>query len=317
MPSSAARAAVHTKASVTKMTDGEAASAIQPLTAPHTLYSLDPSRTFERNVLWSVAVFHLLDEAAAAAVIALAEAHADTHGWSRKRHAHYPTTDIAIEPKGAPSLHQALQPLVDETILPLLAAHFGFTTAECRVHDLFLIKYECGTDNQQDRLLPHRDGNLLSFSVLLSKPADFSGGGLRFHSLGPLCDAVGCSAAAAAAAAASAQSGSSGSSGGSVGGRTHCCRRCDNVGRLAIPCVRCGDLTIHCGKLLHEAMPVTSGRRFVVVGFVSVVAPGRVDSEFVECSTHANTSTVGAWADYEILEECLVEGSGSQEQERM
>ena len=43
-----------------------------------------------------------------------------------------------------------------------------------------------------------------------------------------------------------------------------------------------------------------------VVGFVGVRSP-RIDDDFVEGSVHANTSTLGGWADGEILAECVAE----------
>jgi predicted 2-oxoglutarate/Fe(II)-dependent dioxygenase YbiX len=263
-----------------------------PLRTPHTRVRLpdDPNGIFQPTPLWDVLVFSLLKPDDAFAIIQLAESHAAKHGWTTKRHAHYPTMDIAIDPETTPMLDATIRSFLAPIVLPTLAHHYRFVASELRVQDLFLIKYENQQQQQhgakgskagtaQDRLSAHRDGTLLSFSILLSDPArDFEGGGLCFHSLGPTCEA--CS-----------------------GER---CSACHGVGRLAIPGCAQGDLTVHCGKLLHEALPVRRGKRYVLVGFVAVTSL-QVDHDFVN-GLHANTSSaLGAWADYEILEECLIQ----------
>ena len=241
------------------------------LPLPHTRYWLpdDPSGTFKRNELWAVLLFHLLTAREAVALIRLAEEHAAKHGWSTRRHRNYPTTDIAVAPDTAPALHAALAPLVDARILPILAHYYSFALAELSMGDLFVVKYEAAAaTGVQDRLAPHRDGNLLSFSILLSDPhSDFDGGGLRFHSLGPECDNCGSRQRAASQREACGVGGILAACLPSV------CAKCNNVGRLVLSDVGIGDLTTHCGKLLHEAARVSRGRRFVVIGFVHVRSP--------------------------------------------
>ena len=256
-----------------------------PLT-PHARWEMADDPDFASNALWSVMLFPLMSAQEARHIVAVADAHAAAAGWSTRRHRAYPTTDIALE--AAPSLRELLGPLIALTILPTLAFHYGFDREALSVYDAFLVKYEAGGEKApavQNALGAHRDSSLLSFSVLLSSPDDFEGGGLRFASVGPTCDECGADSL-----------------------RRATCARCAGTGRLPLPCA-VGELTTHCGKLLHEALPVTRGRRVVLVGFVSVRTPG-VDVEFVEGSVHANTSTVGGWADREILEECLLPGDG-------
>jgi hypothetical protein len=264
------------------------------LPQPHTRLWLpdDPTGTFECHQLWAVLIFHLLSADEATSIIAMAEAHAEKHGWMSSRHRHYPTTDIAVEPSSAVELHSALDPLVRQCILPTMATHYGFLSEDLAVHDLFVVKYEAA-GAAQDRLAPHRDGHLLSFSLLLSDPdTDFEGGGLAFHSLGPRCDTCRDDVPSPPHLASDQRV------------IRENCPRCFGSGRLAVPGVKQGDLTVHCGKLLHASLPVSRGTRYIVVGFVSV-SSARVDSAFVESGTLANTSSVGAWADYEILEECI------------
>ena len=62
-----------------------------------------------------------------------------------------------------------------------------------------------------------------------------------------------------------------------------------------------GDLTLHCGKLLHEGVAVTAGARYIVVGFVDAAAGcARFDSPFL-ASRHANHSKARAGCDHEIV----------------
>ena len=236
---------------------------------PHTSLRLPdhPDGLFTYCPLWSVHLFSLLIPAHANELIALAEAHASTHGWSTRRHRHHPTTDLQVSHENCPAIARRLEQTI-EVALQTLAHHYGFERSHLTMSDCFLVKYEAKDEEvaeadeqqQQDRLTPHRDGSLLSFSILLSQPGvDFTGGGLSFASL-----------------------------------------------RENQPVPNQGDLTIHCGKLLHESKALTSGRRYVLVGFVAVDAPHLIDAEFVERSVHANTSSVGGWADYEIIEECLL-----------
>lgn len=257
-------------------------SVLSPLRSYH--LADDASGTFERTPLWAAHVCRLLEPSEIDSILSLALAHAASHGWSTSRHSHHPTTDFAVD--AAPALHAALHPLVATTILPTLARLYDFEGPEetLLMRDLFFVRYEAGA---QDRLTPHRDGTLLSFNVLLSEPGrDFEGGGTRFFSIGDSCEAC------------RAPQPTVGAGGGGPAGSTGCAH-CAGTGRAALQ-QQLGDLTMHCGKLLHEGAPVVRGTRFVLVGFVTVRSP-RVDSAFVEEHVLANTSKVGGWADHECV----------------
>jgi hypothetical protein len=88
-----------------------------------------------------------------------------------------------------------------------------------------------------DRLEAHRDGSILSFTVLLSPPEEFEGGGTFF-------DALRDEDAQAPALYAN--------------------------GVVRPP--QAGDAVLHSGKLLHGADVVTKGQRVVLVGFVDMAA---------------------------------------------
>ena len=73
---------------------------------------------------------------------------------------------------------------------------------------------------------------------------------------------------------------------------------------------RRGDLTLHCGKLLHEGVAVTSGVRYILVGFVDARSP-RVDDTFL-ASKMANASKRSTSIDYECATRAFVaESEGS------
>ena len=306
--------------------------------APHTSFWLPTRKGYECSPIWGVHLFKLLDVATCQNLIDLAEAHAAVHGWSTARHKHFPTTDIAVTPQGAPEIYNVLQPnIVDGIVLPTVAANFGHfdASSELSIADMFLVKYQAkgtattaaGPASQaaepasvtQDRLGFHRDGSLLSFSILLSEPTDFDGGGLRFHSLGPPCTAcdtepcrgVTCSACIGAAAASEAVAANGDSAvdaaanaynAAVASAASRMCASCQGVGRGAIASCARGDLTAHCGKLLHEGARVTRGTRYILVGFVRVHA-ARIDHTFVEKSLYANSASRGGESDYEIVEE--------------
>lgn len=57
--------------------------------------------------------------------------------------------------------------------------------ASCQPIKTLVTTLNCvGAIGYQDRLPPHRDGNLLSFNITLSALGSFEGGGTLFHSLG-------------------------------------------------------------------------------------------------------------------------------------
>jgi hypothetical protein len=90
-----------------------------------------------------------------------------------------------------------------------------------------------------DQLEAHRDGSILSFTVLLTPPDEFEGGGTFFDALVDVQ-----------------------------------VEQDDGVQVLfpkgVIRAPQAGDCVLHSGKLLHGADVVTSGERTVLVGFVEV-----------------------------------------------
>lgn len=109
------------------------------------------------------------------ALVRMAEAHAAKHGWTTKRHANYPTTDLP-----ASVLPPESQRIVNDAYFAAIAnvrARCGVRAdAQLTANDIFLVKYSPGG---QPGLHRHRDGSFASFNLMLSAPEDYDGGGTR------------------------------------------------------------------------------------------------------------------------------------------
>jgi predicted 2-oxoglutarate/Fe(II)-dependent dioxygenase YbiX len=168
---------------------------------------------------------------------------AETRCWQQpdvQRHATYPTCDFPVD-QCAP-LQQYLEEEIqfDERIFQSLHTLYDIPMEYMFYLDLFCTHYQAaGTDRStttMDRLEPHRDGSLLSFTILLNDPTEFQGGGTSFDALQ---------------------------------GSTH--PPLLGAGGVVRP-RRAGDAVLHSGKLLHGGHVVTAGSRTVLVGFVDVLA---------------------------------------------
>ena len=105
-----------------------------------------------------------------------AEKHAAARGgWSKKRHEHYPTTDL--DTAKVPALRYPVHNLVYTRIIPKIASHFELDAARLGIKEVFIAKYSAATGHQR-RLGAHRDGSDFSFIVALND--GFDGGGTMF-----------------------------------------------------------------------------------------------------------------------------------------
>ena len=83
-----------------------------------------------------------------------------------------------------PVIREWVAPVVYNTLLPTLALLFKVPAPRLRVREMFVVKYEAAAAGGQPQLSAHRDGYTFSFSILLSEPAAFEGGGTDLVSLG-------------------------------------------------------------------------------------------------------------------------------------
>lgn len=154
------------------------------------------------------------------------------------RHSTYATCDFAVE--DCRDLDNYLRSIdFDDRIFGHLSEAYGIPKQYMSYLDFFCAHYQTKSEENptaMDELEAHRDGSLLSFTLTLTSPAVFRGGGTTFSALADMVEDIGPFR-----------------SGGVV--------RPD----------RAGDAVLHCGKLLHGANRITSGERTVLVGFVDVL----------------------------------------------
>jgi hypothetical protein len=159
-----------------------------------------------------------------------------------KRHQSYPTCDFPVDECDA--LEEYLEEIgFDARLWSSLSELYGIDPSDMEYLDLFVAHYQAKEDGDNstrrsmDRLESHRDGSLLSFSLLLNSPDDFKGGGTFYDALRDVVPT-------------------------------------DETPVLhsggVIRLTKAGDACLHCGKLLHGADTVTSGSRTVLVGFIDV-----------------------------------------------
>jgi hypothetical protein len=155
------------------------------------------------------------------------------------RHQSYATCDFPIDE--CSTIEEYFDKIdFDGRLFERMATLYGIDVEDLSYLDLFCVRYEAKQDPDamdsevMDRLEAHRDGSLLSFSLLLNTPDHFEGGGTFYEGLRGIPPS----------------------------GILH-------SGGVIRP-ERAGDIVLHCGKVLHGADVVTSGYRIVLVGFVDV-----------------------------------------------
>jgi hypothetical protein len=208
---------------------------------------IDTDKTINKthkNVLHQVRIKSVLSAQECQRCLQLAKVYAAKTGrWDRPdtdRHSTYATCDFAIE--DSRSLQDYLKDIdFDSRIWQVLSETFHVDKEDMTFLDFFCANYRARTESQpqvMDRLVAHRDGSLLSFTVTLTDPADFDGGGTFFEALKQVLPDA--------------------SHEGIL-----------RKGGVIRP-TRSGDAVFHTGKALHGADVVTRGERTVLVGFVHV-----------------------------------------------
>ena len=208
------------------------------------------------SVLHKIHVRSLLSEKEADTCNRISAEYAKSTGrWlapDSDRHSSYATCDFPVE--DCKVLQDYLEEIdFDGRLWKNFNELYGIDFEDMTYLDLFVAHYQAkeGEDSQvMDRLVAHRDGSLLSFSLLLNSPDEFDGGGTFYDALRDVPPA----------------------------GILH-------SGGVLRP-KRAGDAVLHCGKVLHGADIVTSGSRTVLVGFVDVsercLRPGTLASACTE-----------------------------------
>ena len=123
----------------------------------------------------------VIDAATCVEIIKDAEAHAAAikGGWTTRRHAAYPTTDL--DTKDIKTLRFPIQNLVYRRIIPRLAKAFDLHELKLGIGEVFIAKYEAKAGAQRS-LATHTDGSDFSFVIALNE--GFTGGGTKFAQSG-------------------------------------------------------------------------------------------------------------------------------------
>ncbi|KEI37286.1 uncharacterized protein L969DRAFT_192498 [Mixia osmundae IAM 14324] len=150
-------------------------------------------------------------------IIAIVSSYVGANAWSTKRHEAFRTTDVAVA--DLPNAH-IIEHYVRDRIVPELLRRTG-SDLQLFTKDLFVARYDAA--GAQAGLQEHRDGCLLSFSLLLNESNSFIGGGTHFSELNQTFQPSQ------------------------------------------------GSALLHDAKLLHEGLPITSGERWLLVGFIDTV----------------------------------------------
>ncbi len=205
--------------------------------------------------LHRVHIMPLLTDLETANVLQMAQTHAtENKSWDRQdssRHESYPTVDFAVDECIELSHYLGESGIgFEDRIFSALSHAYDIDAEDMSFLDLFCASYEAkecidelnysGQDrNTIDHLDFHRDGSLLSFTVLLSPPDGFEGGGTIFDALGDIAlDGI----------------------------DTHSILQPPGV----IHPPHAGYAVLHSGKLFLGGHVVTKGQRIVLVGFVDV-----------------------------------------------
>ena len=135
----------------------------------------------EHNPLLEIQVAQLLSREECRLLVQDAEAYACANGWTTSRHATHATTDIPVQllPEGGRLWNDTIVLRVKEAP----AANYDLRPDSITPVDVFLVKYQYAEGGQRE-LSVHRDGALMTFSLLLNDPSDFEGGGTYFEESG-------------------------------------------------------------------------------------------------------------------------------------
>jgi hypothetical protein len=109
-------------------------------------------------------------------IINESETYAENNGgWTKTRHANYPTTDLPVKFISSISnfVFGSIQMIIDK----INTSYCLNNEIPIKFRDVFVVKYK---HDEQNFLEMHSDGSIISFNILLSEQNDFEGGGTCF-----------------------------------------------------------------------------------------------------------------------------------------
>ena len=154
------------------------------------------------------------------------------------RHDRHPTTDVTLDELPAP-LACKLRGFLSERVAPFICYRYGLPSGSIVEHDVFVVLYDADAPDGQRHLAPHVDESHFSFTMLLNDRDEFDGGGTHFF----------------------AGSGSFSRNGGVAGEDG-----ISSEGGTMDPTQ--GHGVVHRGNLRHSGLPISRGKRILLVGFL-------------------------------------------------
>lgn len=225
------------------------------VTVPPFFHSEDQSHDAYPSPLHKIHIMPFLTEVETANLLQIARSYAtENKSWEQQdssRHASYPTVDFAVDECIELSHYLGASGIdFEERIFGALSMAYDIDADDMSFLDLFCASYEASESfdasndiaedrNTMDHLDFHRDGSLLSFTILLSPRDEFEGGGTIFDALGDVAP-----------------------------GDLETQSILQSAGVIQPP--QAGYAVLHSGKLFHGGHVVTKGQRIVLVGFVDV-----------------------------------------------
>jgi len=225
--------------------------------------------------------------------------------YDSPRHVTYPTVDFAVE-ECLPLEEYLASIQFQSRTFGMLERLYGIPMNNMDFLDLFVVQYRAKEQQQQqeeergvhnsyqydnetmndddkedetimDRLEAHRDGSLLSFTILLNDPSQFVGGGTIFDALRDVVDdstnTINNEKYSDTDSVGTLDSDSDSDSDSVRTLDTDMDTDMDTNVLLPGGVIRVnhgGDAIMHCGKILHGGNVITSGTRVVLVGFVDI-----------------------------------------------
>lgn len=161
----------------------------------------------------------------------------DPIGWQKKRHKVYSTTDLnVVTDPFSKEDRQWIKNKLDARLAPTIERLYGVPQGSIRANDIFVIRYD---GDRQAALRPHTDDGDVTFSALLSD--GFTGGGTNYYDR---------------------------QNHYYHNGKRPYQPKPSEVFAHVLPQI--GQMTLFRGPVLHEGVQVKKGRRYLLIGFLSV-----------------------------------------------
>lgn len=109
-------------------------------------------------------------------IISECEDYANKHGWTKKRHDHYPTYDNLITEDW--NCYPLVKNLCEKYMYKKISDLYNINSEDIVINEIFIAKYDM--ENQR-KLDAHRDDSQFSFIIALNN--DFTGGGTYFTNM--------------------------------------------------------------------------------------------------------------------------------------